>query len=63
MIYLDYPKGSRVLDLYWKTRPTYSSRCTELVRRSYPCYSLVLRDYGDIWFVILFIHQGKGPSE
>ena len=31
VIYSDYPKGSRVPDLYRKARPTYLSYFTELV--------------------------------
>ena len=60
---LDYSKRSRVPDLYRKARSSYSSRCTELVRRCYPCYSMVLLDYGGIWSVVLFIQQGKAPSK
>lgn len=59
----DHPKGSRVLDLYRQAGPTYSSRCTGLLQRSYSCYFLVLRDVGGTLSDILSIHQGEGPRE
>ena len=59
----DHPKGSRVLDLYRQAGPTYSSRCTGLLQRSYSCYFLVLRDVGGTLSDILSIHQGEGPCE